>query len=227
MSELSQAESCAVQAFNELLQADDAASSQPLSPAATVSDDLVAETDPYPDPYPDSQPLSPASDDNDYSELGDVVEQVCGAGYYEKIVRLTSYKSQCKKLKAENCKLRKDKNTLLKQCQNWKAKAISLANPAVPGKSTTKEDHQSLINHQRPIQRHQKQIALKRKHQQPKVAIGQSLNCAIKLQQDAKMRHTICIAKAPAKAPPKPPPPPKPPSGHKIQRLMRPPQPYQ
>ena len=49
MSELSRAESYAVQAFNELLQADDAASSQPLSPAATVSDDLVAETDPYPD----------------------------------------------------------------------------------------------------------------------------------------------------------------------------------
>ena len=49
MSELSQAETDAEQAFNELLQADDAASSQPPSPAASVSDALVAETDPYQD----------------------------------------------------------------------------------------------------------------------------------------------------------------------------------
>ena len=210
MSELSQAETDAEQAFN-------AASSQPPPPAASV----IA--------------LSSASDE-DYEELGDVVEQVCGAGYYEKIVRLTSYKSKCKKLKAENCKLRKDRDTLLKQCQNWKAKCISLANPAVHGKSTTKEDHQSPIHHQRPIQGHQKQIAFKRKHQssssksmQPKVAIGQSPNCVIKLQQDAKRRHQQrihCRARAPAKDPPKPPPPPKPLPGHKIHMLRRPPQPY-
>ena len=59
MSELSQAETDAEQAFN-------AASSQPPSPAASV----IA--------------LSSASDE-DYEELGDVVEQVCGAGYYEKL----------------------------------------------------------------------------------------------------------------------------------------------
>ena len=207
MSELSQAETDAEQTFNEVLQADDAANSQHPSPAASV----IA--------------LSSASDE-DYEELGDVVEQLCGAGYYEKNVRLASYKSKCKKLKAENYKLRKDRDTLLKQCQNWRAKCISLANPAVHGKSTTKEDHQSLIHHQRPIQRHQKQIAFNRKHQssssksmQPKVAIGQSPNCAIKSQQEDKRRHAIRRARALAKVPPKPPPPPRPP-------WRMPPQPY-
>ena len=115
MSELSQAETDAEQAFN-------ASSSQPPSPAASV----IA--------------LSSASDE-DYEELGDVVEQVCGAGYYEKIVRLTSYKSKCKKLKAENCKLRKDRDTLLNQCQNWRATCISLAHPAVHGNLTHTHTH--------------------------------------------------------------------------------------
>ena len=100
MSELSQkqffdkfvGETDAKQAFNELLQADDAASSQPFSPAVTVSDGLVAEKDPYQDctelnDAANSQHHSPAASvialssasDEDYEELGDVVEQVCGA----------------------------------------------------------------------------------------------------------------------------------------------------
>ena len=56
MSELSSAETDAEQALNEVRQACDAANSQPLSPAAS---------------------------DEDYAELGEVVEQVWGSSYYE------------------------------------------------------------------------------------------------------------------------------------------------
>ena len=45
------------------------------------------------------------------------------------------------------------------------------------------------------------------KSMQPTMAIGQSPNCVIKLQQEAQRRHT-CRAIAQAKDPPKPPPPP-------------------
>ena len=40
----------------------------------------------------------------DYAELG----QLCGSDYYDQVVRLLSYKSKYKKLKADNVKLKKD-----------------------------------------------------------------------------------------------------------------------
>ena len=211
MSELSQAATNAVQAFHELLQADDADNSQPPPPVVFDSDALRVDTDPYQDcrePHDaaNSQPPSPAASvislssasEEDYAELGDVVEQVCGACYYKKIVRLTSYKAKCKKLTAQNWKLKNDRATLLKQCQNWRAKCMSLTNPAPP-KRTTKEDHQSIIQHQGPIQMYKKDNALKRKHQssssramQQKVPIGQAPSDSTKMQQEAKRRFACC-----------------------------------
>ena len=212
MSELSQAATDARQAFHELLQADDAASSQPPSPIDFASGAPAADTDPYQDgrePHDaaNSQPPSPAASvislssasDEGYEEMGDVVRHICGVGYYRKIVRLTSYRAKCFKLTAQICKLKDDRATLLKQCQNWRAKCMSLANPAMQDKSRTKEDQQSITQHQRHIQMYKKEDALKRKHQssssrvmQHKLPIGQAPSDFIKMQREAKRRRACC-----------------------------------
>ena len=97
-----------------------------------LSHALVAETGPHQDfvellkadDADNSQPPSPVEDaegyeyywcsDSDYEEFGAVVHQICGAAFYEKVQKLKSYKNEAKKLKADNCKLRKYMDALLK-----------------------------------------------------------------------------------------------------------------
>ena len=89
----------------------------------------------------------------DYAELYDYY----GSDYYDQVVRLLSYKSKYNKIKAQKFQLRQDKATLLKQCQNWRAKCIKLAKA--------------------PIQRQQKvkHKSSSSKSMQPTMAIGQAM----------------------------------------------------